>query len=395
MQATLMDTLSVDSALLGNSESPALENLIQSLISKAEANVFRINSQIRDLTCERERALGNIAKLRAKIAPIRKVPAELLVETFSLVAYGGELISPPSSYRKDVLRMSQVCTFWRQLVHNTPRLWTAFCDIRGGRKKKFSEQYLALMQTWITRSAPFPIPIHISCDAPGVERVLKSLFPSANRWKSLHLDCNRLSSLATLPPGSLEMLEKVHLEGKGRIHPPVEAFLTAPLLRRVHLSVDETLHIPMPWSQLTSLDLHVTSFNICREILIECTNIVEATLYITVSPSNAVMSELPVRALPHLEALSITFEDAESGFLGNSAQFFQSLALPALKELDLSFIEETDWDQNVFTEFQLRAPNIERFEAFNSPMSSGDLIAFLRHAPALRELKLGCCYVLR
>ncbi|KAJ6561480.1 hypothetical protein DFH09DRAFT_831785, partial [Mycena vulgaris] len=62
------------------------------------------------------------------ISPIGKLPTELLANIFHLVV-------PPEGFRSDcpedysgkiiaeALRVSQVCRYWREMAHSTPRLW--------------------------------------------------------------------------------------------------------------------------------------------------------------------------------------------------------------------------------------------------------------------------------
>lgn len=48
-----------------------------------EANMTPIESQIKDLLCLRDRERGLITALKLVLAPIRKLPSELLVQIFS------------------------------------------------------------------------------------------------------------------------------------------------------------------------------------------------------------------------------------------------------------------------------------------------------------------------
>ncbi|KAJ6498714.1 hypothetical protein DFH09DRAFT_1103075 [Mycena vulgaris] len=60
------------------------ESQAKTLIEASEANIAQIESQIRDLVRLRDRECGVIARLRLAIAPIHKLPTELLVEVFRL-----------------------------------------------------------------------------------------------------------------------------------------------------------------------------------------------------------------------------------------------------------------------------------------------------------------------
>lgn len=400
--------LNSESALrLGYNESTALENHTKGLISEAEARILRNDSQIQNLIYQREQEPETIVKLRATITPIRKVPTELLTEifTFSLLADVRYYRRPSLQVRETVLRLSQVCAFWRQVALHTPHLWRAFFDIDAGMSRKFSDGYVAMMQTFLSRSAPLPIPIRIRCDAPGTEAVVKSLLPSANRWESLEFACQTLSCLSYLRPGSLGTLTALHLECIGnRRLPTIDVFLSAQRLREVTLRVSHLCQFRIPWALLTSINLDdcyskycVRPFDEFPRILSQCVNLIEATFTVW-----HLDTHISVLVLPRLETLKVIFMD----YIGrspdrNTAHFFRSLAFPVLGTLELRYSDqiywtepdstETDWTTGVFAEFQLRSPNITRFDLHASPMGTRDLIAVLERAPALRELNLTRC----
>ncbi|KAJ6466347.1 hypothetical protein C8R45DRAFT_1106592 [Mycena sanguinolenta] len=83
------------------------------------------------------------------------------------------------------------------------------------------------------------------------------------------------------------------------------------------------------------------------------------------------------------------------GFEEHITPFFGSLAAPALTTLCLDFSDMRvglQWTKSYLTEFQLRAPNITRFEFSWGGLTPDDFITALRHAPSLAELELRACY---
>lgn len=227
--------------------STALEYHVKSLISEPETTISRIESQIRDsddLICEPERK--TVGSLHATLGPILKLPTELFIEIFSLIV-SDEWLDSYSRWDA-ILRLSQVCLLWIQIAHNIPYLWKKFPLIEGSMFWRFPKEYKAMIHTWIARSSPFPIPIHIHCYSPGTAALLKSLFSTANRWESLQLECNpyAASYLADLAPESLEMLESLHIEISDGQFSAVKAFFPAQRLRRATLNVRDTLEFPVP-----------------------------------------------------------------------------------------------------------------------------------------------------
>ncbi|KAJ7653731.1 hypothetical protein DFH06DRAFT_524976 [Mycena polygramma] len=323
-----MDTISSTILLGQNSSSTrSFEQHAKSLIQASEANIARIESQIRDLLRLRDQERGIIASLKLAIAPVRKVPAEILAEIFLHYA---ALLGP-------VLTISQVCAHWRQVACTTPRLWTGLLQTRLTRKKRCSDTYLSTTKTFLERSSPFPIPrmtlpLANFCDP----RLLDLLFSSAPRWQSLEF-CDYFSArFRRMPPNTLANLTDVSI----RIPRPLEnhtsavsAFLGAPQLCRVNLAVESTAHFPMPWAQLTRLTLSEISPQLSLDILLQCTNICEAN-FRDMEPWAVEPDSAPLVTLPQLEQLGVYFQEHVDDAI-HITPFFTRLELPALAVLNL------------------------------------------------------------
>lgn len=93
-----------------------------------EANESPLNSLV-EIQCNL-----SIVGLNVTLASICKLPVKLFGEIFWLIVNDNHNGSPrdydsESWHRNSVLRLSQVCMFWRQIVLNTPRLWRFFLNI--------------------------------------------------------------------------------------------------------------------------------------------------------------------------------------------------------------------------------------------------------------------------
>ncbi|KAJ6601296.1 hypothetical protein DFH09DRAFT_1302581 [Mycena vulgaris] len=74
--------------------------------------------------------------------------------------------------------------------------------------------------------------------------------------------------------------------------------------------------------------------------------------------------------------------------------FLRRLRLPALKILRIDFCNEAyslQWSALAFTQFQMRAPQIEHLELTSCSINSDELRAVLRHAVDLKHLELMDC----
>ncbi|KAF7357761.1 F-box domain-containing protein [Mycena venus] len=290
------------------------------------------------------------------VVPVGKLPVELLLKTFALaVSLGNGEVRPfgPGHPAYQSLLLSHVCSFWRQIVIGSPRLWAVgLVDVRFDAKK-MRKDYPGFLQTLLDRSAPLPISISftnpmesITQYTPSVEALVQVVAPTVARWKHLELD------------------ESSH--GMWR---------DIDILR-------------MPWGQLAHLTLEESVPTVCLSILLQCKNITSATLT-TCGFDTSHVVDAPVTTLPLLKALKIHFEEGEN--VDVMHLFSTSLGLPALQTLDLAFDDNIVWATHEFSAFQMRAPGITRISLRFCPLTSQELVTLLRLAPSLTALKLWLC----
>jgi len=353
-------------------------------LAKAEAKVARIDAQIEDLVCERDRELNNVAILRSMLSPIRKMPTELLEEFFFLAIHREK--DEFSSLQRRMFILTQVCALWRTIVHATPRLWAEPLYLRP---EKITKKYVALTQLWLGRSYPLPLSVSLETwklrDKDRISPLVNTLLSVSTCLKDLTLDLPSLSLLEELPQSSLDLLETLSLSDSRSSrspHEPVTAFLTASRLRSVTLNVNHITLFPMPWSQLTALVIvNHTTLGTCRRILLQCMNLVSAKFETAVGTADADISDPPV-VLSSLEQLDLRLDESAPG--GLVFPFFQSFALPALKALDLIYIlgsNDPGWSREIFSQFLLRSPNLNHFECWRSELDADDLMSVLHNIP--------------
>ncbi|KAJ6554894.1 hypothetical protein DFH09DRAFT_1165833 [Mycena vulgaris] len=379
--------------LLGQpSASRIFESQAKTLIEASDsANIARIESQIRDLVRLRDRERGVIARLRMAIAPIHKLPAELLVEIFRLAT------DHASFTRKHAINkihaLSQVCAYWRRLAHTTPQLWTVSHGMTMTLRATPTDSCIAGAKSWLERSAPLPVPVYLCISGQGSDprTLMDVLISAAHRWEQATFELDSLAVLSRIPPNALKALQSLTLDSQDKqSHPTVVTFLTAPRLRHLTLASRQTVLLSMPWSQLTDISVTNPSPRLCVDALLQCTNIVSAKFDTRAWPALPDLSEIGITTLSRLETLNFTVSTS-GGLEEHFMSFFACLALPTLKELNLDLNIDLIWPSLEFTQFQARTPNIERMSIENSRMRSSDLLAVLRHAPSLTELRMDCC----
>ncbi|KAJ6525495.1 hypothetical protein DFH09DRAFT_173533 [Mycena vulgaris] len=351
--------------LFGSPGLTNVENQVKSLIVAAESNIERLKTHIRELDCMLERERATLAKLRALVAPIGKLPTELLVEIFKHAVHTPLLDDTPISSDlpeiqdmfepaartalRNVFRLSQVSPYWRQIVRTTPQLWAeGVVAVELDWREGFNESSL---QDLLARSSPFPISVSLTQShngtsiGPAIVHVLPlSILNTAHRWRNLTLDLFpfHVDHFNALAPGTFEALERLHIRTKAHHKEPVTAFQFSPRLRNFTL---QTLHgsqieadlFQMPWSQLTHLQISDRSVGGCRAILLQCRNLVSAQ-FITSHKWDFGQMQSPVVALPFLKTLVVTFSGASDvDGPGGIEAFFLPLALPSLQTLSLNF----------------------------------------------------------
>ncbi|KAJ7461515.1 hypothetical protein FB451DRAFT_1497381, partial [Mycena latifolia] len=345
-----------------------------------DAQIARLQSQINAQLRLREAELKKIRNYSAAIAPIRKLPVELLVDMFLLSLVGADVFLS----RKKVFSLVHVCRHWRQVALNTPHMWATPVALRPPGIKP-THYYLASTKTWLDRSSPLPLslrifPQDVDADLTSLMDVLLSV---ADRWKTIHTPYESLDTFPSLPRNAFPTLEEVSLSvRKTVVGLDICAFATAPRLQSVALG--ETLRkVHMPWKQLTEISVANTSPLLCRSILFACQNLETATF--TISGQEEIPA-LPTHQLAHLKTLDVTFRN------GMTASFLDSFKLPLLQSLTLSMSSRHSvWPADSFARFQLRSPKIRSLSLAIPHLNSAELVEVLHQAPGLTQLTLEMC----
>ncbi|KAL1743091.1 hypothetical protein HDZ31DRAFT_41737, partial [Schizophyllum fasciatum] len=115
-----------------------------------QAGVQRLNTELKRLIDLRKEALDRLAIVRSMLAPIRRLPAELLSEIFAVA--GG--LCKPTLRMKAARTLAEICTIWRATARGTPSLWTCV-DYTRGRPERLEE--LLRMHADLTEPLPLEL----------------------------------------------------------------------------------------------------------------------------------------------------------------------------------------------------------------------------------------------
>ncbi|KAL1713981.1 hypothetical protein EV715DRAFT_295606 [Schizophyllum commune] len=200
----------------------------------------------------RKRVLAQLDIHRSILAPIRRLPVELLSEIFFQAAY-----ESPLQTLQVAVTIARVCSIWRRVAHSRRGLWTRVV-VRSLRDfQKYVELFLPLAKDDL---------LDLRCDN---HRILRSLWEFievyASQWRFISFE-GRLRTLPDLKVLFMENLERLVVDAYDA---PASSelsaldFIIAPDLRRIALTLDELqdarqLHVPVTRA-LTSLEITTES----------------------------------------------------------------------------------------------------------------------------------------
>ncbi|KAI5899271.1 uncharacterized protein SCHCODRAFT_01147006 [Schizophyllum commune H4-8] len=299
--SSLLDTLYSNAALASSQQ----KDLISTLLTQREEHLRRLavekaclDEALDLIRGERERMEAQCNALRkATASPIRTLPVDALRDIFSLSIEPTPHSDPPFEYSvpphmQSLLRLTHICRWWRQILHDTPTLWQQLIlTLRGIA----NPQAQSCIEQWPVHASNLPLSYTIWADPSYSQRhawealnedaretlCLRAVsgmmrsglqFPS-RRVKDLRLALHArhvvpaLSSLGPLAFSSLESLQLHFLPERtddGEVRPTVSNIYTfedAINLSSLHLTavVDNTFgqHLRLRWSALTDLTLRL------------------------------------------------------------------------------------------------------------------------------------------
>ncbi|KAF8873307.1 hypothetical protein BD779DRAFT_1477079 [Infundibulicybe gibba] len=298
------------------------------VISSSERMILLIQTTVGDLEKRKAELLGLISTHKAAISPLRSFPPEILAEIFvqfvSMVQVGRWRFerSPP-------LMLMGICSRWRWIVLDTPRLWTKILTPHS------------MIDSWINRSKELPLHLELELSWFTSDPALKALIPHSHRWEHVdfHLEPDSISVLAPVR-SRLHSLKRLNLHfGNSNITGTVDFCEVAPQLTEIGLTGirNPEVTIKLPWEQLRACTLDGSG--ITHYVLQHAKNLRGLHL----DMSNLGMMARPWLELPgtspHSDHLVLKVLIVEWSFDSDAEmdQFFSSITLPSLRTLKVRF----------------------------------------------------------
>ncbi|KAJ7062287.1 hypothetical protein C8F01DRAFT_1137089 [Mycena amicta] len=366
-------------AQLEADSQPGFEAQARSLLEESEAKLVDIQSQMKDLTLRRGEEQERIGALRYVLAPIRRLPAELLTEIFQKADTGGN--------NGSLLKLA----------------------VRLSARVNLSVEYRTMVKVLLERSSPHPI--DISFYSAGRKRpeqlffapIMDAVLSVAHRWGRIKFDFDILATLQTMASLPLPRLTSMELNfAYGYVQQASQSssfFLDAPCLTRVSLCMSDFSPLPMPWSQLTDLSLsnHTTQNREFLDIIPQCSSLVHLQLVVIAWHDDDLNIPVPAHVvlLPNLLDLELhpaQPSDDDSRWEYTFAPFFAHFGFPALTKLSITMeTAETIILGDAFAEFLRRSPHLDSLSISHCEMDEEDLDGVLTNIPSLTTLDLFVC----
>ena len=360
----------------------------ESRLSPLGAEIERAVDVINKLKCRRDEFRYYIAEHQAFLAPIRRLPAEILSLIFCRFCDPKENLS--SRFPKHQFTLATVCRRWRAIVLSTPEIWS---KLRVEFYNHNIKRCTAMTRAWLSNSGTCRLSLelkeryHHSSPPRWKHPMLKVIKPYCDRIESLDLDVHAETLFAfTSNEGTFPALQsiKIYISGSYGPDPPNawRALETAPALRRVYFhNIFRPRTVKLPWIQLTVLffgDKVPIKLRKSLDILRRCPNL-ESCAFLSINATSSLNPSIGNEEILHSNLRLLQVRTRQS--LSN---FFDRLTLPALRDIHVAY----DSGQAQFVSLLARSPcRIERF-VIDTQLTPHHFIQCFKSMPHLAELDI-------
>ena len=336
-----------------------------------------------------------IARYRIALAPHKKLPREMLHYIFHYVFLGCNKFGP--SLQDAPLLLGRICSTWRRTVFRMPELWKDLHFFLENAHSRSQKVNAALM--WFSRAGDLPLSLTLTDTSenptPREDFVKKVIIPFSHKFRYLHLvlQSSQIKALFSLPIGSLDSLEELHVVAYTGPDPtpvlppwapPISVFSPLARLRRIRIQLTPFVTpqtFRLNWDRLETFrcDSSLQSED-CHELLLSCQSLKKLHVRVFgIKYSGPSTVQIP---LPNLCSLIVQLCDAESYDL-----FFFPLILPALRSLTIYNYDGLPWSHKMYSSLLERSGcQIEELYLGTLDAESRDVLALLQLTPSLKSI---------
>ncbi|KAL1755479.1 hypothetical protein FB107DRAFT_262198 [Schizophyllum commune] len=164
--------------------SAAEERLLLDDSGALKSELAVAQEEIKKLTVQQERITRQLDLILSTLAPVRRVPREILSHIFVVFM---ELSRSNDPTRLVLRTVAGVCRLWRDVALDTPRLWT---QIRASRRKSDPKNVLNRCVEQASRAGGLPLDLSVYDSGSGsrlLEQLLVRLGSRTARLQSINL----------------------------------------------------------------------------------------------------------------------------------------------------------------------------------------------------------------
>ena len=364
---------------------------IRQLKLAAEMEIQRLNGDIEKLLNQKWDLFNAVNRYNVALAPHKRLPLEVLR---SIIVFAASEPTRLPVSNQGVYAMSHVRSAWRQLVLNTPELWSNISLDVGTRTDENMDNKIRIAREWLSRAQNHPISFTIDrAQYKVVENLIKH-YPCRALYLSIsHWDTGpQQEPQAPLADISLGALETLHLHGRAAIALPdlLGKGFSLPALKSLSISQIKNLKIIHPVAPQLHY-LHIQCPIPCPQVLdlmSLCGQLEDCELNIAPNAKDSSKSDSKPQSvvIPTLRELKLTFhKDA------NAPAFLMRLGLSNISSLSILFKAQPEAKP-------LHLPTVSRLIAQSGGMphlqsltidetkEPFDLKALLLDTPSLRRL---------
>ncbi|KAF7325970.1 F-box domain-containing protein [Mycena kentingensis (nom. inval.)] len=402
-----------------------------------EQKIQALKDALSAATLERDAVRAQISAHIALVAPIHRIPVEILQRIF--IECLPEDRNCSMGLTEPPMLLARVSSRWRHAAYSEPRLWSRLhvrvpnfppfgrnCELRRASNAQLVLRRITAVQWWLDKSGVCPLSISLHADAAPLQLV-EALAAYAARWKVIVLKADVgtfLPPLLALSPNAVPLLESLFIDERFKVGDlgqlrvaarlanmsnPVQVWnaagaLRAPKLRCFSLEsplVLKPLELPLAWGQLTSLALNTqwssgnrgTTSSVVLSILDRCPQLrqLSAVIYDSAAAQVVKTEEITHGNLRSLQLFYATLcPTTPFALLGDH------LTLPALSRFDwISAVESTVPlipDQSFLDHFVVQATQLRSLSISIGLFSQREFTHLLDHLPpCIRVLRFPGC----
>ncbi|KAJ7256613.1 hypothetical protein C8J57DRAFT_1649977 [Mycena rebaudengoi] len=317
-------------------------------------DIVRATHALEALRHRKALRLKDLVVLRKAMAPVRRLPAEILGEIFSwavtsqnstITTYSRSTGHRESSLnaKNSPILLTHICARWRAVAHATPKLWT---KIIFTLHQTPTRSTTTLIRLFAQKSRAHLLSLQITISSPvEVNNALSFL------WQI----CDK---------GSFVALSELHFSEVYQFNdsPPsfadvINASEVAPNLRCLRLeshsiptSLDPLINT-IHWNQLTTLTLITpVEFYVAQWILSQCIEMQNFT--VDFADAAGATIHLAPQMLPHVQRMCCDAFIPDEGNSLSELDFFRPFSLPSLNIIDLRHL----WPRTHIASLHQRSP---------------------------------------